>query len=104
MGIVEVAKMGEHFQRTRRKSAEVLDAPNLFSGATKIEMVVQAVPLNDWKFEQGQRLVLRLTEDRIVVLNENRKVGEVIDPLPSVLDSVRTVGSGHAKGGVLNVM
>jgi hypothetical protein len=89
MGTEMIAKATDSFERKQRRCLDLLDEPNLFTGAPQLSIAVVATPQNGHAFALGEECRLTLIGNRLLVVRGVTVVGEVENPPLSVLDMMR---------------
>lgn len=89
MGTDMIAKATDTFERKQRRCLDLLDEPNLFTGAPQLSIAVIATPGNGQVFAVEDEVRLTLLDDRLLVIRGVTVVGYVENPPSSVVDLMR---------------
>lgn len=81
-----IAKATDSFERKQRRCLDLLEEPNLFTGAPQVSVAVVATPKNRHAFAMDEEYRLTLIGDRLLVVRGVTVVGEIENPPSSVLD------------------
>lgn len=89
MGTDLITKATGAFERKHRRCLDLMEEPNLFSGAPRLSIAVMAKPESGHAFAVGDEYRLSLIDDRLLVIRGITTVGHVENPPSSVLDMMR---------------
>jgi len=84
-----IAKATDSFERKQRRCLDLLEEPNLFTGAPQLSVAVVATPDNGHAFTLNEECRLTLYGGRLALVRGVAVVGEVENPPSSVLDMMR---------------
>ena len=84
-----ITKATDSFERKQRKCLDLLEEPNLFTGAPLLSIAVVATPEGGHAFALDEECRLSLLGDRLLVICGVTVVGQIENPPSSVLDMMR---------------
>lgn len=91
MGTDLITKAANAFVRKQRRCLDLMDEPNLFSGAPQLGVAVVATPINGHTFAEGGEYRLSFLDGHLVVIRGISTVGFIEDPPGSVVDMMRGI-------------
>lgn len=89
MGVETITKATDSFTRKQRRCLDDIEAPNLFSGAPRVKFALVATPREGHAFGAGEAYRLQRDGSAILVVRGVTAVGDIDNPPPSVLDTMR---------------